>query len=83
MGVVTAAGPRQPGRGGVAMSVLHRLPRDAPFEQQLRAYRLDHSLRRMGYRDHPCYDVERREAAKRVADLCVAEQAKRRRVLVQ
>ena len=80
---MAASGPGLPGRGGVTMSTLHRLPRDAPLEQQLRAYRLDHSLRRMGYRDYPCYDVERREAAKRVADLRVAEQAKRRRLVVQ
>lgn len=65
---------------GVAMSTLRSLPRDAPFDQQLRAYRLDHTRRRMGYREYPCYDVDQREAAKSAADVRVAEQAKRRRL---
>lgn len=85
MGVVTAAGPRQPGRAGVAMSTLRSLPRDAPFEQQLRAYRLDHTRRRMGDQDYPCPDRWWRvlERAKRAADTPVAADAKRRRLFLK
>jgi hypothetical protein len=85
MGAVTAAGLSRARPRGVAMSTLRSLPRDAPFEQQLRAYRLDHARRRMGDLDSPCPDRlwRLRERAKSAADPRVAEQAKRRRLLVQ
>jgi hypothetical protein len=67
------------------MSTLRSLPRDAPFEQQLRAYRLDHTRRRMGDQDYPCPDRWWRvlERAKRAADTPVAADAKRRRLFLK